>query len=264
MVVKQNMDGKELKISPAARLRFLMNMHGLKNPYQVHRATGVARSSVQYTLTHDTIGPDVAGRLAAAFRVSPAWLELGFGSVTEGSREEVGQDSPPNTGVSSITAPAKGEPVTIAMPAPMQPRLAADWDDFTTVPKYRTRLSAGGGLITEEGTTGERYAFRIDWLKSVRANPKRIGLFDIRGNSMFPALQNRDTVLIDFNRTDIQEDIPFAIGIENDIVIKYVRVLGKGIVEIYAPDPAIYKPREYPGDEIRIYGQAVWIGRPLI
>lgn len=58
------------------------------------------------------------------------------------------------------------------------PAILGALDDalFVSVPKAKSKLSAGGGCFAEEGVSGE-YHFRSDWLRSI-CSPKDAILFD--------------------------------------------------------------------------------------
>lgn len=84
---------------------------------------------------------------------------------------------------------------------------------------------------------------------------------DIHGDSMEPVLEDQDTVLIDESQNEILSGCMFAVGVDNEVFVKYVD-REPGMLILRSRNER-YKPIEVPmtgdlADGIRIIGRVVW------
>lgn len=229
------MGSDTLKKSPAVRLRYVMEIYGFTSDYAMERATGVKRSTLRNILKRDCIGPKSARLIANALGISAAWLESGFGQI---EKAELG-------------------PATFSMKPGLSPA------DFCLVRKAQTRVSAGGGIIPEEGTTEDHHAFREQWLRRVARDVRRVILLDVDGDSMAPTLLHKDTVLVDLNRTALREGRIYAIAVGEVLQIKRLQLMAGERIKIISDNPS-YHTYDVQADEIRIIGQMIWFCRTLV
>jgi len=131
--------------------------------------------------------------------------------------------------------------------------------EIILVPKVKARLSAGTGSLETNAEIKGRFGFRSNWIRS-KGNPASMVLMDVSGDSMSPAIEEGDTALIDQSQTDVYVGKIYAIGIDNEVFIKYVdRVPGKFILRSankdYAPIPVDLDDESC---SVRIIGRVVW------
>jgi phage repressor protein C with HTH and peptisase S24 domain len=229
------MGSDDLKKSPAFRLRHVMKIYGFSSDYAMERATGLKRSTLRNILKRDRIGPKSARQIADALDISATWLESGFGPI---KTSEIG-------------------PITFSE-GPVLPTAA-----FLFVPKAQTKVSAGGGILPEEGATEEHYAFREQWLRRVSTDLRRVILLEVDGDSMAPTLLHKDTVLIDLNRTALREGRIYSIAVGDVLQIKRLQLMAGERIKVISDNPS-YHTYDVRADEIRIIGQMIWFCRTVI
>ena len=131
--------------------------------------------------------------------------------------------------------------------------------DFVMVSKVRARLSAENGGFETEDPVG-KVAFRNSWIDSI-GQVDRMVLMDVAGNSMFPVLNDGDTVLIDQGQTEIIAGKIYAVGIDDEVVVRVLdKAPGKLILRSLNRD---YPPLDIdmyggPESQVRIVGRVVW------
>lgn len=179
--------------------------------------------------------------------VSIDWLVTGEGAMRRGKSDvarESGQNAP--------LIPEDEPPWMCPEAAPAM--------GYTLVPKVRARLCAGTGSLETAGDVVGYYAFKTEFLRR-KGRAKKMVLMDVTGDSMEPDICNGDTVLIDESQREIITGGLFAVGIENEVFVKYLdRIPGKLILRSKNSE---YTPIEVDMDgavssAVRIIGRVVW------
>ena len=130
--------------------------------------------------------------------------------------------------------------------------------NFIPVKKAKATLSAGNGNFVIDDRAVDIYYFRSDWLHSV-CQPHGAILMDVDGQSMFPTVNHRDTVLIDMMSSEFADDQIFAVGIRDTILIKRLRKSPTGMVKVIS-DNRDFDDIEVDPEDVRILGRVVWLG----
>jgi hypothetical protein len=232
------------------RLRAMMDSRGLGSVDQLAGQTNIPAPELTAILDTDTISRNQAVRIAAALHCSAEWLFSG-----QGPSEPLGNEIQGFMGASSDYAVAT---VTRCIGGTGESRFP-----LIMVPKAKTRVSAGGGAIPEEGTTGEEYAFREEWLRKIAADPHKVILIDVDGDSMVPTLLDKDIILIDMNRKTIKDGRIFAIAIGDALIVKRLQIIPGELIKVISDNPA-YDSFPVRPNELRIIGQVVWYARALV
>ncbi|WP_149587671.1 S24 family peptidase [Tabrizicola flagellatus] len=81
-------------------------------------------------------------------------------------------------------------------------------EDYARVPVHDAWLSAGPGVSNGEAAVIDHLLFRQDWLRKIGVRPDSAALARISGDSMAPAIQSGDLVLIDTARREVPEHRP--------------------------------------------------------
>lgn len=150
----------------------------------------------------------------------------------------------------------RGEGLSTTKPA----GIAKECDtDLVLVPKVRARLSAGGGSLETNAEVKGRYAFKAEWIRS-KGKPGQMVLMDVAGDSMEPDIRDKDVVLIDQSQADVIAGAIFAVGIDEEVLVKYVdKEPGKYILrsanERYRPIEIDLRDES---QNVRIIGRVVW------
>ncbi|GFM37698.1 XRE family transcriptional regulator [Desulfovibrio psychrotolerans] len=128
------------------------------------------------------------------------------------------------------------------------------------VPKVQARLSAGGGSLEANGDPVGSYAFRSDWLIR-KGQASSMVLMDVVGDSMAPAIEDGDMVLIDQSQTGVVPGAIYAVGVEGGVYVKRVDLL-PGVLVLNSINPS-YSAIEVPlrgdlADTVRVIGRVIW------
>ncbi|MBC15442.1 MAG: hypothetical protein CL942_00160 [Desulfovibrio sp.] len=136
--------------------------------------------------------------------------------------------------------------------------------DTVAIPKVKARLSAGTGSLETSGDSDTFCYFRSDWINR-KCRPGQCVVMDVGGDSMDPVIKDKDIVLVDQGQTDIITGNIYAIGIDDEVLIKHVdKVPGHYVLRSANKD---YAPINVDlNDEslnVRIIGRVLWMGREL-
>lgn len=133
-------------------------------------------------------------------------------------------------------------------------------DNFSLIPKVRPKLNADrGSLITSDEGFG-RYAFKSDWINQ-KGDPSQMVLLDVFGNSMEPVICDGDTVLLDQGQTEITPGRIYALGVDDNVMVKYIESK-PGIMVLRSANSEwenieIDTSRGLP-KSVRILGRVIW------
>ena len=238
------------------RIRSVAEAFGLETPLALAVAAGLSADLLSKIMADDDIDAETAAFAAKRLGIECAWLLKGEGPMEKPGSEIEGYKGEPSAQAAKTLARA-----TSTRPKGAHGR--GPGPAFCMVPKAQAKLSAGGGIVPEEGTTGEEYAFRLDWLKEVATSTQNVILIDVDGDSMAPTLLNKDTVLIDMGRTELRGDRIYAIAIGDVVSIKRLQRLGPNCIRVIADNPAYYT-HEIHQSELHIIGQMIWFSRIVV
>lgn len=231
----------------------LKDATGARTDTELAHSIGLRQSSISSAKSKKEIPPSWVVEIAKRFNVSIDWLLFGIGEKTLG----VPRIAPVEAQNPDIIP--EGEPQWMSPEA--APRMG-----YSLIPKVKARLSAGTGSLETEGEIIGRYAFKTDFLHR-KGHPSTMVLMDVAGDSMEPVLMDSDTVLIDESQNEIIAGGLFAVGIEQEVYVKYLhRIPGKLVLRSKNPD---YDPIEVDmdgeiSDAVRIIGRVVWSCREYV
>ena len=215
-----------------ATLRRLMLATGAKTETEFAKILGIQQPNVTAARRRGQIPPSWIITIAQRYCCSADWIISGEGSLEQGA-------------LCAASSPIASQ--------------ALD-QELVMIPRVKARLSAGNGSLETSGEVVGRYAFRGDYIRT-KGNPKAMVLMDVSGDSMAPEIKDGDMVLIDQNQTDVIAGSIFAIGIDDDVVVKYVeRIPGKLVLRSKNPEfsPIEVDLRGDLGDSVRIIGRVLW------
>jgi len=201
------------------------------------QAAGVSVASLQRYLAGAIPPFDVAAGLAFKAGINLQWLATGAGpmhisdSVCEPSAIDQAGEPPPHP------------------------------DEYAYIPLYNVEASAGYGSYVDSVEIASRLAFRREWLhQEVHANPAHLHLIYVRGDSMEPALQSGEVVMVDASTSNepVRDGI-HVIQIDGSVLIKRLQRLPGNRVKVTS-DNKIYAPFEADLNtaEITIIGRIIW------
>ena len=131
------------------------------------------------------------------------------------------------------------------------------------VPRLEVGASAGPGALAGSERAHGHIAFDPTWLRRVAADPNRVSLIRVEGDSMAPTLADGDEILVD--RGDAAErlrDGIYVLRIEDAVLVKRVARNPAGPTISVRSDNEAYPswPNCDPAS-VEIVGRVVWVGR---
>jgi len=133
-------------------------------------------------------------------------------------------------------------------------------DDFVTIPLMNGRISAGTGLLAQDGVTDTCMCFRKEWINR-KGDPQTMSLIMVSGDSMEPTLSNGDVVLIDHSRNYLHDYGIYAISVDDSVLIKRLQPFGNKVQII--SDNSKYPPLVLDAADVVINGKALWYAHDL-
>lgn len=133
-------------------------------------------------------------------------------------------------------------------------------EGYVSIPRYEVQASAGNGRsVVDEPVVGY-FSVTKEWVRNViNAEPSKLAIISVDGDSMEPSLQHGEQVLIDLRRDRFDNDAVYAIQYNGLLRIKRVQILHNGNVVIKSDNDA-YDPETLSFDEA---GELHVIGRVL-
>lgn len=124
-------------------------------------------------------------------------------------------------------------------------------------------LAAGGGAqnSSRDGVL-DTIAFRRDWLAKLGLAPEKAHLVRVRGDSMEPALHDRDVVLIDRARRTVRAGQVYAIRVGGEARVKRLELPDPDTLVLRSDNPAypLEFLRGHDLEAVTILGQVIWSG----
>jgi phage repressor protein C with HTH and peptisase S24 domain len=137
--------------------------------------------------------------------------------------------------------------------------------DYVAVPMMTPVASAGPGCHAEEERISDAFQFNAGWLQSsLRVQAQNVRLIHAEGDSMAPAIQSGDILMVDVRTPDAITDGIYVIRLDGSLLVKRLQRRPKGVLRIISDNPA-YEPIDVdpaaPPEEFKVCGRVVWFGR---
>lgn len=149
---------------------------------------------------------------------------------------------------------------------PDQPpiRTASASDGPIAIRQLDLSYAMGDGTNPDDFPQETPVLFDPNWLRIVsRAPPDRLFVARGDGDSMAPTLINDDQVLIDTTQQVVNlQDRIWALSVHGAAMIKRLRLIGQGAVQILSDNPAV-PSQEVEADDVHIVGRVIWVGRRI-
>lgn len=135
-------------------------------------------------------------------------------------------------------------------------------EDFTPVPIFDIRASAGAGALMEDGAPTAYQPYRESELS--RWNLTDLAVIQVGGDSMWETLHDGDKVLVNRGERRIVKPGIYIIAYEGELLVKRCqRNLNDGSVLVSSDNPAYASFKVDEPDRLNVIGRVVWIGRAL-
>lgn len=138
--------------------------------------------------------------------------------------------------------------------------------DFAFIPNTNVIASAGDGAVVIDEATTDVYAFKRSWMREHGYEAANLRMVRAKGDSMLPAIQDRDTVLVDLSDTKLTTGCIYALYYHGGLHVKRVQRHGETVVAI-SDNSDIYQPESLPIADFdpdgpnRVVGRVVWSAR---
>ncbi len=131
------------------------------------------------------------------------------------------------------------------------------------IPLVDAMLCAGHGSLETQDNIIESIPFPRSFIEQ-KGNPKNMVLFRVSGDSMSPTIHDKDMVLIDESKKNLEIGKIYAVGFEDVIYLKQVDFLPKTLVlKSHNKDykDIELKMSEYNEEHFRVIGKLLWVSR---
>lgn len=199
------------------------------------RKSGVGESLLRQYLAGSVPGLNKAVAIARAGGVCLDWLATGQGPMRaeEGLRDDPGAYCVDREG------------------------------DFARVPSHDLSASMGGAAVEDQAT--DYVAFRRSWLSREGLQPDKLVLIQAQGDSMSPAIESGDLLLVDLRQKQVAGDGIYVLSINHFVMVKRLQRMLDGGVNVRSDNP-LYATQTLQPDrlqELWIIGRVVWVSRRI-
>ncbi len=150
-----------------------------------------------------------------------------------------------------------------------------DETEFAPIPVYDAALAAGAGYENATEEVVDQLAFRRDWLARIKISPASAVLARAHGDSMSPAIQSGDMLLLDRAKNEVpvharhdSDTRPppiYALLDDGQARVKRIERPEDGLIMLLSDNPA-FGPEILTGAKIEtlnIIGKVVWWGHTV-
>lgn len=132
------------------------------------------------------------------------------------------------------------------------------------IPKLDVGASAGAGAISDVETLAGKIGFDEKWLRKLAADPARLSLIRVDGDSMLPTLNNGDDIMVDGSAaSSALRDGVHVIRMDDVLMVKRLAKGPAGRLSVLSDNPAYPDWPDVDGSTVAIIGRVVWAGRRL-
>jgi len=136
--------------------------------------------------------------------------------------------------------------------------------DFVSISEAHDFSSEGPVFALLEDWESKEYHFRRDWLSRVTSSRKECFLWTVRGNAMFPTIQDGDMVLVDGSKTEIEKGHIYVVHLPDEkAVVRRVETIKSDKVRVVSENRKGSPTKEYHENDVRILGEVIWLARTL-
>ncbi len=131
------------------------------------------------------------------------------------------------------------------------------------IPLVDAVLCAGHGSLETQDNILDTIPFPRSFIEQ-KGNPKNMVLFRVSGDSMTPTINDKDMVLVDQSKKQLETGKIYAVGFEDVIYLKQIDFMPKTLVlKSHNKD---YKDielsvNEYNDEHFRVIGKLLWVSR---
>lgn len=114
-----------------------------------------------------------------------------------------------------------------------QSQRAADIEsEIVLLPRLNIEASAGLGIVPAEEEIEGFIAFKAEFLRDLGIDPRNAHVLQIKGDSMYPTLKNRDVIVIDASLVEVLQEGLYTLVYEGAVFAKRLQPLLDGSIVI--------------------------------
>lgn len=141
-------------------------------------------------------------------------------------------------------------------------------DALITVPRLDVGAAAGAGSLAEDDRPLAQLGFDPRWLRKLTANPQKLAIISVEGDSMLPSLGHGDDIMVDHaDTTDRLRDGIYVLRRDGVLLVKrLVRGIASAVgqINVISDNPTYPAENDVAIDDLTIVGRVVWAGRRIV
>ena len=138
-------------------------------------------------------------------------------------------------------------------------------DNIAYVRRRDVRASAGAGALAELEYDRESLTFNRQWLRKLGADPNRLSIITVMGESMAPTLADGDVILVnEADHFEARREGIYVLRQGSELIVKRVRKGGGDAHILVTSDNLEFaSPGELGLADVVIIGRVIWAGRQI-
>lgn len=138
-------------------------------------------------------------------------------------------------------------------------------DNVVYVRRRDVRASAGAGALAELEYDRDSLTFNRQWLRKLGADPNRLSIITVMGESMAPTLADGDAILVnEADHFEARREGIYVLRQGSELIVKRVR---KGAdaahIHVTSDNADFASPGELGLADVIIIGRVIWTGRQI-
>lgn len=134
-------------------------------------------------------------------------------------------------------------------------------DEYDFIIGYNVQAAAGNGIINGDAKPSRKLAFRKRWLHYRRFNAKDLVLIWAKGDSMYPTIQDNDTLVVNTVRKTPIDGRIYVIRRDAELLVKRVQLIPSGL-RLISDNKDMYAPVDLVESDLlnfEVVGQVVHV-----
>lgn len=132
------------------------------------------------------------------------------------------------------------------------------------IPRLAVAASAGFGAFGEGEQLAGQVGFDEKWLRQLGADPARVALIRVEGDSMQPTLNDGDDIMVDETAAAAAlRDGVHVIRMDDMLMVKRLVRGPAGRLSVLSDNPAYPDWHDVASRDVSVIGRVIWVGRKL-
>ena len=138
-------------------------------------------------------------------------------------------------------------------------------DNIVYVRRRDVRASAGAGALADLEYDRASLTFNRQWLRKLGADPNRLSIITVMGESMAPTLADGDAILVnEADHFEARREGIYVLRQGSELIVKRVRKGGDDAHILVTSDNVEFaSPGELGLADVVIIGRVIWTGRQI-